>query len=485
MSFNSLAYLIFLPLTILLYYLSPVKYRNYLLLALSYFFYMRWQAAYALLIFISTVLTYACGRLIGSRPRHKKLWVALSLGVNLGILFFFKYFNFAAGLAAEVAGWWGATANAPVLDVLLPVGISFYTFQALGYTIDVYRGQMEPEKDFAIYGLFVSFFPQLVAGPIERSGNLLPQFREEHSFDWANINRGMLPLLWGFFKKVVIADQLAVVVNTVYSAPDSYLPLQLAAATVAFAFQIYCDFSAYSDIARGSAAMLGFRLMRNFNAPYFSTSIQDFWRRWHISLTTWFRDYLYFPLGGSRCSAPRHYLNVLIVFLLSGLWHGASLTFIVWGLLNGVYQLISFITASWRKKLLNSLRIKEGWLLTWVRCGVTFILVCLAWVFFRADSIADACHIIGAILGLLPSGAGGEFSLIALGLKAADLKMLAVAMATLLAVDFAQLRWGLDERVNGNIWLKYLAWFLLLAFILIFGSYGAGYDPQDFVYFQF
>jgi len=485
LNFNSLEYLLFLPTVILLYYLLPHRSRPYLLLLTSYFFYMCWRPEYALLIFTSTAVTYGCGLLLHGRPGHKKLWVALSLTINLSILFFFKYFNFAAGLIADVINELGMSITAPSLDILLPVGISFYTFQALGYTVDVYRGKIAPEHNFAIYALFVSFFPQLVAGPIERSTNLLPQFREKHYFSWENIRIGMLPVLWGFFKKIVIADQLAVIVNTVYADPDSFLPIQLIIATIAFAFQIYCDFSAYSDIARGSAAMLGFRLMRNFDAPYFAVSIQDFWRRWHISLSTWFRDYLYFPLGGSRCAKYRHYLNLLIVFTVSGIWHGAALTFIVWGLLNGLYQVVSIITRPLRNKIMAALHIKEGAALTLLRCLITFALVCVAWIFFRADSIGDGMDILRSVFFIDPTGAGKSFSLTALGLDMHNLIMVCCAVVILLLADLGQTKFELNKKIDSNIWISCLVWFLLIAVILLFGSYGVGYDPQDFVYFQF
>ena len=486
MNFNSLQYYLFLPIVIVLYYILPVKLRTPLLLLASYFFYMCWRPEYALLILTSTIITYFCGRCISRYPERKKFWLAASLVLNLAILFFFKYFNFAAGLISDILGSANLNITAPSLDILLPVGISFYTFQALGYTIDVYRGDIEAEKSFPIYALFVSFFPQLVAGPIERSRNLLPQFREVHRFSWDKICQGMLPFLWGLFKKIVIADQLAVIVNTVYAAPENFAPYQLVVATIAFAFQIYCDFSAYSDIARGSATMLGFRLMRNFDSPYFATSVKDFWRRWHISLSTWFRDYLYFPLGGSRCSQTRHYLNLLIVFAVSGLWHGAALTFIVWGLLNGIYQVVSLITAPVRKKIQVALHLKDSnLLLTIFRYAVTFALICIAWVFFRADSLGDATYILSAIFGLVPSAADLGQAHLSMGLDMANTIMVIGAMLVLLIVDYLGLKHQLASQINKTIIPRYVIYFLLIAVILIFGSYGVGYDPQDFVYFQF
>ena len=486
MNFNSLQYYLFLPIVIVLYYILPVKLRNPLLLIASYFFYMCWQPAYALLMLTSTAITYFCGICISRYPERKKIWLATSLILNLAILFFFKYFNFVASLITDILSAANLNVTAPSLDVLLPVGISFYTFQALGYTIDVYRGDIKAEKSFHIYALFVSFFPQLVAGPIERSRNLLPQFRETHRFSFDNIRAGMLPFLWGLFKKIVIADQLAVIVNTVYAAPENFLPYQLVAATIAFAFQIYCDFSAYSDIARGSAIMLGFRLMRNFNSPYFATSVKDFCRRWHISLSTWFRDYLYFPLGGNRCSKARHCFNLLVVFAVSGLWHGAALTFVIWGLLNGIYQVISLLTAPIRKKIQTACHLRDNNpLLTIFRYGITFVLICIAWVFFRADSLGDATYILSVILGLVPSAGDLGMAHLSMGLDASNKIMVIVAMVVLLIVDYLGLKHKLAEQIDKTIIPRYVIYFLLIAAILIFGSYGVGYDPQDFVYFQF
>ena len=340
-------------------------------------------------------------------------------------MFFFKYYNFAAGLLSDVIHAAGLGLDVPLLDVLLPVGISFYTFQALGYTIDVYRKDVEAEKNFIDYALFISFFPQLVAGPIERSGHILHQLKEYHPFRYENIKTGIYPVLWGLFKKVVIADNLASMVNTVYNHPQNQGGGAFLVATVAFAFQIYCDFSAYSDIARGSARMLGFRLMENFDCPYFAASIQDFWRRWHISLSSWFKDYLYFPLGGSRKGKARTCLNVMIVFFVSGLWHGAALTFVAWGLLNGLYQVVSKLIDPLRQKLLSRLPIRrEGAPYRCFQVAVTFVLTCIAWVLFRANSLPDALTAYQAICSIPVWGFGTarlEFSGHTLGLPMAAL----------------------------------------------------------------
>lgn len=481
MNFNSIGYLVFLVLNIAVYYLLPQKLRNIQLLATSYYFYMCWSPKYALLMLFSTAVTYACGLLVDRSVWGKRrLWLVLSLVVNFAILFFFKYFNFASSLLSRTFGLLGLGLSVPTLNVLLPVGISFYTFQALGYTVDVYRKDVPAERNFIDYALFVSFFPQLVAGPIERSGNILHQLKEYHPFKLENLRDGLLPVLWGLMKKMVLADNLAVIVNSVYNAPTNCGGADFWIATVAFAVQIYCDFSAYSDIARGSAKMLGFDLMENFHCPYLATSIQDFWRRWHISLSTWFKDYLYFPLGGSRCSKARHLLNVMIVFTVSGLWHGAALTFVAWGLLNGLYQVVSKLVQPLREKLLRLLHIAaDNPVLHIFRVVCTFFFTCLAWVLFRANSLTDAVTAFTAMFGRA-FVLSGNF-----GVSSKTLLLMAVLSIGLLAADWFIAERKLPEKINRRFVMRYAVYFVLIVVILIFGSYGDGYDPQDFVYFQF
>lgn len=485
MNFNSIQYLLFLGLNLLVYYLLPRRARNVQLLLASYFFYMCWNPAYALLMLFSTAVTYGCGLLVGNAVWGKRrLWVALSLLLNLGVLFFFKYYNFAAGLLSDVIHAAGLGLDVPLLDVLLPVGISFYTFQALGYTIDVYRKDVAAEKNFIDYALFISFFPQLVAGPIERSGHILHQLKEYHPFRYENIKTGIYPVLWGLFKKVVIADNLASMVNTVYNHPQNQGGGAFLVATVAFAFQIYCDFSAYSDIARGSAKMLGYRLMENFNCPYFATSIQDFWRRWHISLSSWFKDYLYFPLGGSRRGKARTCLNLMIVFFVSGLWHGAALTFVAWGLLNGLYQVVSKLADPLRQKVMARLHLRgDNPLVKGFRICFTFFLTCMAWVLFRANSLTDAMTAYRAIFSIPATGLDG--TLTALGVSNRALILLLVCVLVLAVADWLIHSKHLFQRLDRTVALRYAGYFLLAAAILLFGSYGEGYDPQAFVYFQF
>ena len=409
MLFNSIDFLIFLPIVLVIYYIIPMKYKHIWLLISSYYFYMCWNAKYVLLIFVSTVITYLSGILIDKVEKtwpdvndigkYKKLILALSFVSNLGILFYFKYINFTLDIVTRVLSKMNISMNVPVFDVILPVGISFYTFQALSYSVDVYRGEVAPEHDFFRYALFVSFFPQLVAGPIERSKNLLTQLREPRKFDFGYAFDGILLMLWGFFLKIVLADRIAIFVDTAYGDCEHYQGIYLIVATVLFAVQIYCDFSGYSSIAMGTAKLLGIELMDNFNAPYLSTSVADFWRRWHISLTSWFKDYLYIPLGGSKKGILRKYLNKMIVFMLSGLWHGAQLTFVVWGTINGLYQVIGEVLMPIRKKVSDIIGINrnsEG--VYALSVLATFALVDFTWIFFRADSLGRAIYIIKSIL---------------------------------------------------------------------------------------
>ena len=399
MLFHSFRFLFFFPCVFFLYFALPFRFRKYLLLIASYYFYMCWRPEFIVLILLSTAVDYFCSLGIGkyrTNSRAAKGFLALSLTVNLGLLFFFKYFNFFGETLTALCRAISIPFSAPALDIVLPVGISFYTFQALSYTIDVYRGKLEPERDFITFALFVSFFPQLVAGPIEKASNLLPQLKEERTFSYDNATWGLKLMAWGFFKKLVIADRLAaLLVDPVFETPTGYSGGAFLIAAAAFAIQIYCDFGGYSDIARGCAKTMGVDLMVNFKAPYFATSITDFWRRWHISLTSWFREYVYIPLGGNRKGPWKKTLFITVTFFLSGLWHGAGWTFIIWGLLQALYLntetlfLHSCTNAppphtsglrSWCKGLLSRL--------------VTFALCCFSWIFFRASSMGDALYIL-------------------------------------------------------------------------------------------
>lgn len=491
MLFNSLEFLIFFPVVTLLYFAIPHKVRYIWLLFASYFFYMCWNPKYALLMGLSTVITYLSGIFIGKyndRPGIKKLCVALSFTINIAILFFFKYFDFAIANINAVLASVGVELINPAFDVILPVGISFYTFQALGYTVDVYRKDIEPEKNILRYALFVSFFPQLVAGPIERSGNLIKQLRERHYFDTKRAANGLMLMLWGFFEKLVIADRAAYVVDTVYNNYNSYTGLTLVFATVLFAFQIYCDFASYSDIARGAAQVMGFDLMKNFETPYFSKSVGEFWRRWHISLSSWFRDYLYIPLGGNRKGRLRKYFNLTVVFFLSGLWHGASWSYVVWGLLNGFYQIIGDITKGVRNKISEKMGLdREVFSNKLLKVIVTFALINFSWIFFRAGSFMAALTIIKNMFSEFNLWILTDGTLFSLGLDSADMFVLLMSLMVLFVVSVLKYKGVMirDTFAKQGLWFRYFIYLAGIFAVLILGIYGPTYDSSQFIYFQF
>lgn len=399
MIFNSFTFVIFFIVVTALYFWLPYRHRWKMLLAASYIFYMSWNMKYSLLLLASTGITYLSGFAIVRYPKYKRIAVMLSVVINIAILLIFKYANFSIDIANSIFSWFGSSSQWNYLDLLLPVGISFYIFQALSYTIDVYNGRIAVEKNFFFYALFVSFFPQLVAGPIEKANHLLPQLKQNFDFSYDRARDGLQLIIWGMFKKVVIANRLSIYVDQVFNNVGSFGPVELAMASVMFAFQIYCDFSGYSDIAIGIARIMGYDLMRNFNRPYFARSIGDFWHRWHISLSTWFQQYLYIPLGGNRVSIPRHYFNLFFTFLVSGVWHGANWTFIAWGALHGVLLVMETIF-----KKIKHPSIKRGTILDSIKIAWVFLLVVLAWIFFRANTIEDAITVISRI-----GTGGGEF----------------------------------------------------------------------------
>ena len=384
MSFTMPVFFLFLPVVVLLYWLLPGKFRWILLLAASYYFYMYWNPALVILLLISTLVDYFCSIGIDDHrdsPKKQKLYLTISILVNLGLLFSFKYLDFFGETVNSICTALGLAYRVPAFDLILPVGISFYTFQTMSYTLDVYRGRVRAERHIGHYALFVTFFPQLVAGPIERPGDLLPQLKQHHRFCTENLLDGITLLLRGYAKKVLIADYLARFADHAYEHVSTTGGSALALATVFFAFQIYCDFSGYSDIAQGCARLMGIRLSDNFHTPYASRSIRDFWRRWHISLTGWFTDYLYIPLGGSRKGIARTCVNILITFLISGLWHGADWTYVIWGGLHGLYLVLERLL--WKKRSPGPV--------------LTFLAVCFAWIFFRASSVQDAFTVISRI----------------------------------------------------------------------------------------
>ena len=504
MLFNSIEFLFFFPIVVLAYFIIPKKVRYIWLLIASYVFYMGWNAAYALLLLASTVVTYLSGLLLdrvsrctatadASDDTHRttsthKLIVAISCIISLGILFFYKYFTFALSLVSGTLALVGISLNIPAFDIILPVGISFYTFQALSYTIDVYRGEIPAERNFLRYALFVSFFPQLVAGPIERSRNLLTQMQKPTVYDFEKARDGFLLMLWGYFLKIVLADRIAVVVDTVYNGYEEYSGWYFVVATALFAIQIYCDFGGYSAIAIGAARILGFELMENFNAPYTAMSVAEFWRRWHISLTSWFKDYLYIPLGGNRKGPFRKHLNRMIVFLVSGLWHGASLHFVVWGGLNGLYQVIGDGLKPIRMRVVKALGLNsESFGYKLGRAAGTVVLVDLAWVFFRADRIRSACTILVSMFRLRNVWILVDGSLYRLGLNEKNFRLMLIGIAVLIVADMLK-RMGFNIRgfiVKQDYIFRWIVIVFAIVTILTFGLWGPGYDATNFIYFQF
>ena len=481
MTFNSGEFLIFYPVVLLLYFLLPGKLSRYSLLAMSLIFYLAWDASLIWLILFTTFVSYVSSHIIerSKSTAVKRACIVVTLVACLGVLFFFKYYNFLA----ESLGWaikeFGGGTYDLTLDLILPVGISFYTFQTLSYAIDVYRGEEKAEKNFALFALYVTFFPQLVAGPIERPGNLLPQLREKNKLTGENARIGLSKMAVGFFKKIVVADILAEFVNAVYNDAASSTGPALIIATVFFGFQIYCDFSGYTDIAIGCARVMGIRLMKNFDRPYKALSVKEFWARWHISLSTWFRDYLYFPLGGSRCLRPRHMFNLFMVFFVSGLWHGANWTFVIWGLLHAFYRIMGELTAKPRKNLYAKMGINtENFLFKAGQKLVTFTLVCFAWVFFRANNLSD----VGTLISSLALGWGDiGVSISSMGLNLAGIVVAALSLIIMTQLDILTEK----NEAHGEIMAKnstvWAVWAIAIAWILLLSVGGA----STFIYFQF
>lgn len=498
MLFNSIEFVLFFPVVVLGYFLMPAKCQSIWLLLASYFFYMSWNPKYALLMLFSTTVTWLCGRILQSIKerqtdadvcrRRMKWCVAAGAALNLAVLFYFKYFNFAIENVNRVLSSAHVDRQFATYDIVLPVGISFFTFQALGYTIDVYRGETEAEKNFLKYALFVSFFPQLVAGPIERSKNLLRQVRETHRFDYENLRDGVYLMLWGYFLKMVLADRIALFVDTVYGNMRTYTGVYLAFATFLFAFQIYCDFAGYSTIAMGAAKIMGFELMENFRAPYFGESVAGFWQRWHISLSSWFRDYLYIPLGGNRKGTLRKYLNILIVFSVSGLWHGAGWTFVIWGLLNAVYQIIGGMTRKVRERAADVFCLHtDSFGHRLAQIIVTFVLVDFSWIFFRSGSVDQAVQVIQSILHHSNLWILFDESLSCKVITRKNFVVMIVGLLILAAADFLKYR-GVCVREfikKQDFWFRYLVVVGSVVLILIFGIWGPEYDEAGFIYFQF
>lgn len=475
MLFNSLTFLIFLPTVFILYWFifnKSLKGRNILLLIASYVFYGWWDYRFLSLIFASTLVDYVIARLLDKEERKhsRKLLLSISLIFNLGLLGLFKYYNFFIESWVEAWATMGVTMQASTLSIILPVGISFYTFQTLSYTIDVYKKKLEPTYNFIHFATYVAFFPQLVAGPIERAANLLPQFKVLHKFDYNLAKSGISLIVWGLFKKVVIADNCAYFVNQIFSSPSSYSAAELWGGAVLFAFQIYGDFSGYSDIAIGVARLFGFRLMTNFKFPYFSRDIAEFWRRWHISLSTWFRDYLYIPLGGSRGSKAQQVRNIFIIFLVSGFWHGANWTFLIWGGIHACLFLPLLLLNRNRHNLtVQNLNVKH-----FLSIAFTFVLVTLAWVFFRADSLGIAVDYIIRMFD-------GNFMSFAIFIKSSKMLLMTAIIVfsifVMLIFEYLAFRKDKVEVVLSPFYTVFVM--LLILFMGVFKN------PVDFIYFQF
>ncbi|WP_296382662.1 MBOAT family O-acyltransferase [Winogradskyella sp.] len=489
MLFNSIDFAIFFPIVFVIYWIvsGKLKIRNIVVLISSYIFYGWWDWRFLFLIAISTLVDFYVGKKLSiteNKITRKKL-LFISLAVNLGFLFYFKYTNFFIDTFVESFKLFGKTLEVSTLNIILPVGISFYTFQTLSYTIDIYRKRFKPTDDLIAFSAFVAFFPQLVAGPIERASHLLPQFFKTYKFNYALVKSGLLLMAFGLFKKMVIADRAALYVNEVYNNPSNYEGVETIMATVLFAFQIYCDFSGYSDIAIGAARTMGFDLMKNFDSPYLSKSITEFWRRWHISLSTWFRDYVYIPLGGSRKGEFRTYFNLFLVFLVSGLWHGAAMTFVIWGAIHGIIIVIEKAISKNKERVFRKLNInKENISNRLVFVFINFVIVCFAWVFFRANSFADSKLIVaGFFNNNFDALFGDEIYLI--GLQDNEFKLLIFAIIGLVVVERFHRKRSLVKILNQQALLfRWSVYVLIALFIMIFGVYGDN-NISEFIYFQF
>lgn len=475
MVFSSFEFLLFFPIVTILYFTIPHKFRWLLLLVASCVFYAFFKWEYLFILLFTIVIDYFAGIWIHStQGRQRKLALLVSIIANVGVLALFKYYYFIIGNINSISFRLTGVTYDPIWDIILPIGLSFHTFQAMSYTIEVYRGHQKVERDFGIFALYVMFYPQLVAGPIERPQNILHQFHRRHYFEESRFVSGLRLMLWGFFKKIVIADNLATYGDLVFGDIHQYSGLPLIVAVFFYSFQIYCDFSGYSDIAIGTARTMGFKLMLNFDRPYKARSISEFWKRWHISLSSWFRDYLYIPLGGNRVTLPRWYMNLMIVFLVSGLWHGASWNFVIWGGLHGIYQIMGHVTKNAQAAIFKPLGKLGDMLQNWI----TVALVAFAWIFFRATTFADAQY---AVKHLFASNSHSLSEVIDI-IKVDNLIGIILSLGVLFIVERMQSTRAMGAWVDSKPkWQRWGIYYGLTMIILIFGYFGA----VQFIYFQF
>jgi alginate O-acetyltransferase complex protein AlgI len=497
MLFNSFNFLVFFPVVTGLYFLLPHRFRWLLLLIASCAFYMFFIPWYIVILIFTIIVDYFAGIFIEkAEGKTRKRWLVMSLIANIGVLAIFKYYNFFNTNLEEMAHFLGWNYGIPMLKMVLPIGLSFHTFQAMSYTIEVYRGNQKAERHVGIYSLYVMYYPQLVAGPIERPQNLLSQFHAPHAFDYQRVTDGLKLMTWGLFKKVVIADRISPLISTVFDHPDKYEGISMFVAASLFSIQIFCDFSGYSDIALGSSEVMGIRLMKNFNRPYSAMSISEFWGRWHISLSTWFKDYLYIPLGGNRNGRAKHIRNLFLTFMISGFWHGANWTFIIWGALHGVYLIFAMLTERVRNHIRQFIGIGRVPLLDQIlQKAIVFLLVTLAWIFFRAKTVSAACYMVRHIFSDIPRYLHDIFTnrsflwLEPLILNRNfntvwfDFVVLFFAITGMEWLHRLQNKGSMRLLLNKqNFVLRWASYVIILLVILIFGQY---HSNNEFIYFQF
>jgi alginate O-acetyltransferase complex protein AlgI len=487
MDFYSLQFFIFFAIVGMSYYVTAGRFRWAILLGASYFFYGVYQTKYLAFIILSTLITFVTAMLMGRKEANsdRKIYLFISLFCNLGLLLVMKYYNFFLDSLSATFSFFEIPYKNPVFRIVAPVGISFYIFQVVSYSIDVYRGQIAPEKHIGIFALYVAFFPKLLAGPIERAKQFLIQIHQIHRWDWERVTGGFKLMVWGLFKKVVIADRIAALIDPIFTNPDQFTGPSFALASFLYSFQVYCDFSGYTDIAIGVSQIFGYKLMDNFNRPYSARTIAEFWRRWHISLSTWLRDYLYIPLGGNRVAPTRLYYNLLIVFLICGFWHGANWTFIAWGLIHGLYLVFGHLTRKVRARIAQATGINRISLIhNGIQIVITFILVSLAWIFFRADLLSDAVY----ILSHLHTGWGKILdpdkmhAIFLMGKPGINIIIIVLSLFFLWFVHRLEAHVNMRYMlVKKPLWLRWpLYYFMLIAVLLLSAP-----DTQKFIYFQF